>query len=217
MRKGRGWLTPRRVQKQGRPACAKPKRPREERPSSLIATARHLSVLSKRWARRPRRMSPHGHRGRTEARPRHRRVADCALRAEPRASGALQHDVRARERAALHACERRDRLRPRPRLSGRLPVHARRLSLDVPREALDDAPVRGLRHGRGDERALPLPARPRPDGPLDGLRHADPHGLRLRPPEVSRRGRPRGRRHRLARGHGAALRRGSPSARSRPR
>ena len=42
---------------------------------------------------------------------------------------------------------------------GRAPVHARDLSLDVPRAAVDDAPVRRLRHGRGDQRALPLPAR----------------------------------------------------------
>ena len=54
----------------------------------------------------------------------------------------------------------------RPRLSRRLSVHARRLPVDVPRPPLDDAPVRRLRHRRGDERALPLPARPRPDRPL---------------------------------------------------
>src|SRR3954468_11307337 len=48
-------------------------------------------------------MSLDGHGGGTEARPRHRRVAACALRAEPGTRGALQHDVGARERAALHA------------------------------------------------------------------------------------------------------------------
>ena len=90
---------------------------------------------------------------------------------------------------------------------GVYPVHARRLPVDVPRQALDDAPVRRLRHRRGDERALPLPARPRPDRPLDGLRHADADGLRLGPRALARRGRPRGRRDRLARGHGDALRR----------
>ena len=47
---------------------------------------------------------------------------------------------------------------------GVYPFTARRLPVDVPRQALDDAPVRRLRHGRGDERALPLPARARPDG-----------------------------------------------------
>ena len=44
--------------------------------------------------------------------------------------------------------ERRRRLRTRPRLPGRIPVHARRLPVDVSRTALDDAPVRRLRHGR---------------------------------------------------------------------
>ena len=65
----------------------------------------------------------------------------------------------------------------------------------------------GLRHGGGDERALPLPARARPDGPLDGVRHADADGLRLGPPALAGRGRPRGRRDRLARRHGDAVRR----------
>ena len=89
----------------------------------------------------------------------------------------------------------------------RVPVHPRALPVDVPGAALDDAPVRRLRHGRGDQRALPLPARPRPDRPLDRLRHADPDGLRLRPRPQPRRGRARGRRRRHPRRHGAALRR----------
>ena len=55
------------------------------------------------------------------------------------------------------------RLRARPRLPGSVPVHARRLPVDVPRAAVDDASVRRLRDGGGDERALPLPARARPD------------------------------------------------------
>ena len=45
---------------------------------------------------------------------------------------------------------------------------------------LDDAHVRGLRHARADQRALPVPARARADGPLDRLRFPDPHGLRQR-------------------------------------
>ena len=44
-------------------------------------------------------------------------------------------------------------------------------------------------------------------GPLDRVRHADADGLRLRPRALARRGRPRGRRDRLARRHGDALRR----------
>ena len=51
----------------------------------------------------------------------------------------------------------------------------------------------GLRDGGGDERALPLPARPRPDRAVDGVRHAVADGPRLRPPEVAGRGRARGR------------------------
>ena len=70
----------------------------------------------------------------------------------------------------------RERPRARHRLSGRVSLHPRRLPLDVPRAALDDAPVRRLRNRRGDEQALPLPARPRPDRPLDGVRHADAMG-----------------------------------------
>ena len=135
------------------------------------------------------------------------RVAPRALRAKPERERALLDDLGARDRAALHARHRRGRLRARPRLPGRLSVHARRLPVDVPRPALDDAAVRRVRHRRRDERALPLPPRARPDRALDRLRHAHPDGLRLGPPEVARRGRPRGCRDRLARGHGAALRR----------
>ena len=128
--------------------------------------------------------------------------------AAPERGGELFTTISGVENEPLYdARERRGRLRARPRLPGRVPVHARRLPVDVPRPAVDDAPVRRLRHRRGDERALPLPARPRPDRALDRLRHADADGLRLGPPEVARRGRPRGRRDRLARGHGDALRR----------
>ena len=95
----------------------------------------------------------------------------------------------------------------RPRPSRRLSVYARRLSVDVPRPPLDDAAVRGLRVGGGDERTLPLPPRARSDRPLHRLRHADADGLRLRPPALARRGRPRGRRSRLDRRHAHALRR----------
>ena len=49
-------------------------------------------------------------------------------------------------------------------------------------------------------------------GPLDGVRHADADGLRLRPSALARRGRARGRRDRLARRHGDALR-GHPARR----
>ena len=82
--------------------------------------------------------------------------------------------------------------------------------VDVPRAAVDDAPVRRLRHQRGDQRALPLPARPRPDRPLDGVRHALADGPRLRPSPLARRGRPRGRGGRHARRHADAVRRDRP-------
>ena len=64
-------------------------------------------------------------------------------------------------------------------LPGRAAVHPRRPADDVPEPPLDDAPVRRLRDGRGDERALPLPPRPGPDRALGRLRPADPDGLRL--------------------------------------
>ena len=80
--------------------------------------------------------------------------------------------------------------RARPRIPRRAPLHPRRVSVHVPGPAVDDAPVRRLRHRRGDERALPLPAGPRPDRPLDRVRHADPDGPRLRPrPQPGRGGR----------------------------
>jgi methylmalonyl-CoA mutase N-terminal domain/subunit len=50
-----------------------------------------------------------------------------------------------------------------PGRAGRVPVHARHPPGHVPRPQVDDAPVRGLRHRDGDERALPLPDRARLD------------------------------------------------------
>ena len=94
-----------------------------------------------------------------------------------------------------------------PRLPGRLPLHPRRAAHHVPRPLLDHAPVRRLRHRRGVEQALPLPARAGPDRPLGGLRPAHADGLRLRPPARARRGGQGGRGHRLDRRHGDAVRR----------
>ena len=48
-----------------------------------------------------------------------------------------------------------------PRLPRRVPLHPRRAAHHVPRPLLDHAPVRRLRHRRGVEPALPLPARSR--------------------------------------------------------
>ena len=54
-------------------------------------------------------------------------------------------------------------------------IHPDRLS----RQALDDAPVRRLRHRRGHQPALQVPALPGPDRPLDRLPPADALRLRL--------------------------------------
>ena len=78
---------------------------------------------------------------------------------------------------------------------------------DVPRAAVDDPAVRGLRLGGGDERALPLPARARPDGPVGRVRPADAARLRLGRPARGRRGGADGRGDRLARRHGDPPRR----------
>ena len=79
----------------------------------------------------------------------------------------------------------------RSRVPGRVPVHARRPADDVPRAALDDAAVRGVRLGGGDQPALPLPPRPGPDRAQRGVRPADPDGLRRRPRDGAERGRAR--------------------------
>ena len=81
------------------------------------------------------------------------------------------------------------RLRPAPRrrLARRAAVHPRHPPVRLPQPPLDDADVRGLRCGRGHERAVQVAPRRRPDRPLDRLRHAD--ALRLR----HRRSRGRGR------------------------
>ena len=65
----------------------------------------------------------------------------------------------------------------------------------------------GFASRRGVERALPLPARPRPDGTLGRVRPADAARLRLRRRARARRGRPHRRRDRLARRHGDPARR----------
>ena len=88
----------------------------------------------------------------------------------------------------------------------------------VPRQSLDDAPVRRLRHGEGDQRALPVPAGTGADRPLDRLRHADALRLRLRPSDMARGevGKCGVAIDSLAR-HGDAVRRHPPRQRSRPR
>jgi hypothetical protein len=122
----------------------------------------------------------------------------------PAAQAALRH--RRRPRGARRVPRRR-RARRRARARGPLPLHARRAGDDVPRPALDDAPVRGLRHGRRVEPPLQVPARAGRQGPLRRVRPAHADGPRLRPRDGARRGRPRGRRDRLARRHARPVRR----------
>ena len=81
----------------------------------------------------------------------------------------------------LHAGgRRRSRRGPGPRPPRGVPVHPGRPADDVPEPLLDDAPVRRVRDGRGDEPPLPLPPGAGPDGAVRGLRPAHPDGLRLR-------------------------------------
>ena len=91
-------------------------------------------------------------------------------------------------------------------LPGEFPFTRGPIQGHVPRPAVDDPPVRGLRLGRGDERALPLPARARPDRALGRVRPSDPARLRLRRPARGGRGGADRRRDRLAGRHGAPLR-----------
>ena len=98
----------------------------------------------------------------------------------------------------------------RSRVARRVPVHARCPPDDVPRPDVHDAPVRRLRHGARDERALSLPARPRTDRAVDRVRQPDDHGLRQRSSQVARRGGQVRRGDRLAARHGDAARRHRP-------
>ncbi len=88
-----------------------------------------------------------------------------------------------------------------------LPVHPRRLRHDVHRPALDDAPVRRVRHGRGVQRPLPPADRGGHGRSFGGVRPADADGLRLRRARGARGGRQGGRRDRLDRRHAAPVRR----------
>ena len=89
----------------------------------------------------------------------------------------------------------------------RVPVHTRHPRRRLRLAAVDDAPVRGFRVGRGDQRALPPAARARADGALGRVRPADAARPRLGRSAGARRGGPDGCRDRLARRHAAAVRR----------
>ena len=107
--------------------------------------------------------------------------------------------------------------RPRRRLGlpGRAAVHPRAVPVDVPRAAVDDAPVRRVRFAGGDERALPLPAGARADGAVGRVRPADAARLRLGAPDGARRGGTGGRRDRHRRRHGRPVRRAAAGRRCR--
>ena len=100
-----------------------------------------------------------------------------------------------------------------PRSARRAAVYPRHSSHDVSREAVDHAAVRGFRHRRGYQRALPLFARPGTDRAFGGVRPADPDGLRRGSCAFRRRSGQMRRGHQFARGHGSALRQNSAGRR----
>ena len=86
------------------------------------------------------------------------------LKAAARAPRAVRDVLRDRDRGPLHRGRHRRPRRGRATSAARgVPVHPRRPADDVPQPLLDDAPVRRLRHRRGDQPALPLPPRAGPD------------------------------------------------------
>ena len=136
------------------------------------------------------------HRARCEqapsARPPTPRALAATVRREGRvpasntaSTGGTAHGARVRVRAAHRAglrAGRPRRLGPR-REAGRarrVPLHPRRLPVDVHRPPVDHAPVRRLRHRHGVQRPLQAAHRPRHHGPVGRLRPADPDGPRLR-------------------------------------
>ncbi len=99
--------------------------------------------------------------GRADARP--ARGEGSPPQARRRSRGARRRRTALRPRRSRgHGLRRR----ARPRRAGAAAVHPRRAAQHVPRAPLDHAPVRGLRHRGGVERALPLPAVAGADGPV---------------------------------------------------
>ena len=90
---------------------------------------------------------------------------------------------------------------------GAVPVHARHSPDRLPRQAVDDAAVRRVRHARGDQRALQAAARGRRHRAERRLRSADADGPRSGSRAVARRGREVRRQRDVARRHGDAVRR----------
>ena len=138
-------------------------------------------------------------------------MAGGGLRRAARARGPVRDDLRAAD--ASRSTPRRTAAQPTPSATSAIPgeyPYTRGVYPSMYRGRLwTMRQFAGLRHRRGDQRALPLPARPRPDGPLDRLRHADPDGARLRRRPLPRRGRGGGGGDRHPRRHGDAVRAGS--------
>ena len=111
--------------------------------------------------------------------------------------------LRARNASRVHEHET-------SRTAGPVSVHARHSSRHVSRPALDHAPVRRFRIGRGEQPALPLSSVARDHRTFRGLRsaHADGHGFGSS--SGGGRSGPRGRRDLFAGRHGNALR-GDPA------
>ena len=89
--------------------------------------------------------------------------------------GEVRDDERYPARTSLLDRRRERRPSGAARQSRRVSIHQRCSADHVPRAVLDHAPVRWVRHGRGVEPPLPVPAPVWPDGPLGRLRsrHAD--------------------------------------------
>ena len=160
--------------------------------------AHSSDLCARRLTTRTVSLGAHGHHARAEAEHRADR--------RPRRRAPL-HRLRHRDQARVRLRGRRAGPRGAPRRAGRVPLHARDPPGHVPRPQVDDAPVRGLRDRQGDQRALPLPDRPRLHGPVDGLRPPHPARPRLRRPALHGRGRPHRRGHRHDRRHAAGVRR----------
>ena len=112
--------------------------------------------------------SAHGHGGAGADGP--GALVPGALRRRAGAAGGVRDVVGRPDRPALHGGG--SARAGSDRVAGGVPVHAWGVSVDVSRAVVDDAPVRGVRDGGGDQRALPVSARSWADGAQHGVRHA---------------------------------------------
>src|SRR5205809_7981285 len=89
----------------------------------------------------------------------------------------------------------------------RVPTPPGNLSFNVPRSAVDNAPVHRLRLSQGDEPAVQVSNLPRRDRTEHSLRSSDPAWARLGPSEISRRSGPCWRSNQQRRRHETTVRR----------